>query len=221
MIGSNVLVVGDIHLPAERSDYLKFCRDMRRKYKTKEVVFIGDILDHHAISFHQKNPESDGAVAEYEAAMKALKQWYKAFPDARVCIGNHDERVHRLASSSGIPAMYLREYADIYDTPNWEWEYEHVIDDIYYYHGTGASSGLCPAFNTAKARMQSSVAGHIHSTAGILYTTGPTGEQLFGMNVPNGVDKDHPLMYYSKNFLRKPVNGVGIIKNGTPYLEVM
>lgn len=218
---TKVLVIGDLHLPAERGDYLQFCKDMKRKYKTNEVVFIGDILDHHAISFHQKNPDSDSAVAEYDKAMSALKKWYKAFPKARVCIGNHDERVHRMAAASGIPAMYLKEYSDIYETPNWDWQYEHDIDSIYYYHGTGASSGLCPAFNTAKARLQSAVAGHIHSTAGILYTAGPTKVKLFGMNVPNGVDKDHPLMYYSRNFLRKPVNGVGIVRDGHPYLEVM
>jgi predicted phosphodiesterase len=218
---AKVLVVGDLHLPAERTDYLKFCKDMKRKYKTTEVVMIGDILDHHAISYHQKNPDSDGAVAEYEHAMQSLRKWHKAFPKVRVCIGNHDERVHRLAASSGIPAMYLKEYSDIYETPEWDWDHEHVIDDVYYYHGTGSSSGLCPAFNTAKARMQSAVAGHVHSSAGILNATGPTGDNIFGMNVPGGVDKSHPLMYYGKNFLRKPINGVGLVINGKPYLEVM
>lgn len=217
---SDVLVVGDLHLPAERQDYLQFCKDMKRKHRCKEVVFIGDILDHHAISFHQKNPDSDGAVEEYDKAMKALRQWHKAFPEARVCIGNHDERVHRLAANSGIPAMYLKEYADIYQTPEWDWSYEHEVDDVYYYHGTGGS-GLCPAFNTAKARMQSAVSGHVHATAAVMFTSGPTGEKIFGFNVPGGVDKDHPLMYYGRNFLRKPINGVGIVKNGKPYMEVM
>ena len=218
---TNVLVVGDLHLPAERQDYLQFCKTMKRKHKCTEIMFIGDILDHHAISFHQKNPDSDSAIEEYNKAMSALKKWHKAFPKAKVCIGNHDERVHRMAAASGIPAMYLKEYSDIYETPDWDWEYDHDIDGIYYYHGTGTSGGLCPAFNTGKARLQSSVAGHIHSTAAILYTSGPTGEKIFGMNVPNGVDKDHKLMYYSRNFLRKPVNGVGIVKDGKPYMEVM
>ena len=218
---ANVLVIGDLHLPAERADYLQFCKTMRRKHKTTKTIFIGDILDHHAISFHQKNPDSDGAVEEYTKAMKALRQWYKAFPEACICIGNHDERVHRLAATSGIPAMYLKEYSDIYETPNWDWQYEHTIDNVYYYHGTGATGGLCPAFNTAKARMQSSVAGHVHATAGMLFSAGPTGEKIFGFNVPGGVDKDHPLMYYGRNFLRKPINGVGIVKNRNPYMEVM
>ena len=79
---SSVLVVGDLHLPAERQDYLDFCKAAKRKYKTDQVVFIGDILDHHAISFHQKNPDSDGAVEEYDKAMKSLRVWKKAFPEA-------------------------------------------------------------------------------------------------------------------------------------------
>lgn len=218
---AKVLVIGDIHLPAERQDYLAFCKKVKRKYNTTKTVFIGDILDHHSISFHQKNPDSDGAVEEYTKSMKALKQWNKAFPVASVCIGNHDERVHRLAATSGIPAMYLKEYNDVYGTPDWDWAYSHELDDVYYYHGTGASSGLCPAFNAAKARMQSCVAGHVHATAGILYACGPTNDKIFGFNVPNGVDKNHELMYYSKNFLRKPINGVGVVINGTPYMEIM
>lgn len=218
---SNVLVVGDLHLPAERQDYLQFCKDMKRKHKCTEVLFIGDILDHHAISFHQRNPDSDGAVQEYEKAMTSLKKWNKAFPIAKVCIGNHDERVHRLAASSGIPAMYLKEYCDVYATPTWDWSYDHYVDGIYYCHGTGCSSGICPAFNTAKARLEPVVSGHIHSTAAIVNACGPNNSKIFGMNVPNGVDKDHDLMYYSRNFLKKPVNGLGIVKDGHPYLEIM
>ena len=218
---SNVLVIGDLHLPAEREDYLAFCKSIKKKYRTDSVLFIGDVLDHHAISFHQKNPDSDGAIAEYDRAMESLKNWRKNFPVAKVCIGNHDERVHRLAAASGIPAMYLKDYREIYETPNWDWQYEHSIDGVYYYHGTGVTSGICPAFNTAKARVQSSVCGHVHSTAAIVNMTGPTDENIFGMNVPNGVDKDHPLMYYGRNFLKKPVNGVAVVKNGNPYLEVM
>ena len=41
---SRVLVIGDLHLPAEREDYLDFCKDLRKKYKTTETVFIGDVL---------------------------------------------------------------------------------------------------------------------------------------------------------------------------------
>ena len=218
---TKVLVIGDLHLPAEREDYLEFCRGLRKKYKTTETVFIGDVLDHHAISFHQKHPDADSATAEYHRSMEKLKAWKKAFPSASVCIGNHDERIHRLSSSAGIPAMYLKDYKDIFGTPSWDWAYEHIIDDVAYIHGTGASSGNTPAFNAAKVRVQSTVSGHIHSAASICWLQGPNNDKLFGFNVPNGVDISHTLMYYAKNFLKKPVNGAGVVIDGHPYMEVM
>ena len=218
---TRVLVIGDVHLPAEREDYLDFCKGLRKKYKTNQVVFIGDILDHHAISFHQKHPEADSAVAEYHRAIEKLKDWKKAFPKAKVCIGNHDERIHRLASSSGIPSMYLRDYKDVFNTPGWEWEYEWIIDNVSYLHGTGTRTGVCPSLNQAKARMQSTVCGHIHSVGSIAWAQGPGENKIFGFNVPCGVDREHILMYYSKNFIRKPVNGAGVVINGKPYLEIM
>ncbi len=221
MIMSRVLVIGDLHLPAERDDYLKFCKDLRKKYKTTKVIFIGDVLDHHAISFHQKHPESDSALTEYLDSMKKLKKWKQAFPKAMVCIGNHDERIHRLSASSGIPAMYLKDYKTVFDTPGWDWDYEWIVDGVSYLHGTGASSGVTPAFNAAKARVQSTVCGHIHSTGSICWMLGPNNDKIFGFNVPCGVDKDHILMYYGKNFLKKPVNGAGVVINGHPYLEIM
>jgi predicted phosphodiesterase len=218
---SRVLVIGDLHLPAERSDYLDFCRDLRKKYKTNKVVFIGDVLDHHAISFHERHPEADAAVAEYHRSMEKLKNWKKAFPEAVVCIGNHDERVNRLAASSGIPAMYLRTYEEVFGTPNWNWAFEHVIDDVVYQHGVGCRSGVAPAFTLAKGLMCNVVCGHVHSAGGINWAVGPRENKIFGFNVPCGVDKTHILMYYSRNHIKKPVNGAGVILDGRPYMEIM
>ena len=115
---SRVLVVGDLHFPAIHPEYLSFVKSIKKKWKTNHTVFIGDIVDSQAISFHAKHPELPSAVEEHEQTMKHLSVWYKAFKDAVVCIGNHDERVHRMAADKGIPQMYLREYSDVYNTPN-------------------------------------------------------------------------------------------------------
>jgi UDP-2,3-diacylglucosamine pyrophosphatase LpxH len=113
---ARVLIIGDLHLPAVHPDYLEFCKSLKKKYRTNQTVFIGDVVDLHSISFHKKHPESDAAILEYEKAMSDLKEWKRAFPVASVCIGNHDERIHRLAADSGIPPMYLRDYHNLYDT---------------------------------------------------------------------------------------------------------
>jgi hypothetical protein len=124
-----------------------------------------------------------------------------------------------MAADRGIPQMYLRDYAEVYKTPSWNWGYQHEIDGILYTHGTG-TSGLNPAFNSAKGRLQSCVQGHHHSLATISWIAGPT-TRLFGMCVGSGVDKNHKAMSYGKHFIRKPIVSCGVVIDGHPYLELL
>tara|TARA_Y100000310_G_scaffold337446_1_gene424536 strand:- start:237 stop:905 length:669 start_codon:yes stop_codon:yes gene_type:complete len=215
-----VLVVGDLHLPATHSQYYEFIKQVKRKYKTDETVFIGDIVDHNAISFHQKHPESSSAQDEYKNVQSGLKKWKRLLPEAKVCIGNHDERVHRLGSDAGIPSVYLRQYADVWETPNWDWDFSFLIDGVGYSHGTG-TSGIAPAFNSTRLTGQSWVMGHTHSVASVNWIQAHTGKMLFGMNVGSGVDKKHIAMNYTKNHLKKPILSAGVVIDGHPYLEIM
>ena len=216
---ARVLIIGDLHLPAVHPDYLEFCKSLKKKYRTNQTVFIGDVVDLHSISFHKKHPESDAAILEYEKAMSDLKEWKRAFPVASVCIGNHDERIHRLAADSGIPPMYLRDYHNLYDTPKWVWDHSFLYDDVFYYHGTGINNQF-PSFNAAKARSVSVVSGHCHSVASINWMEGPTN-RVFGLNVGSGVDINHKGMAYGSAFLKKPIVSAGVVIEGHPYLELM
>lgn len=216
---SRVLVIGDLHCPAVLEGYLDFTRHVKKKYKTDTTVFIGDVVDHAAISFHKKNPEHPDAMNEYRMAMDSIVEWRKTYPNAYVTIGNHDERVARLAADAGIPGHYLKNYSEVYNTPNWRWVTHVEIDGVYYYHGVGAGSNY-PAINAAKMRLQSVVMGHYHSVAGINWVCGPTN-RVFGMNVGSGVDREHPAMEYGSAYLRKPIVSVGVVIDGHPYLELM
>jgi predicted phosphodiesterase len=216
---ASVLVISDLHLPAVHADYLDFVLDIKRKYKTNTTVLIGDVIDHASISFHKKHPENPAAIDEYDSAMVRLKDWYKAFPKAYVTVGNHDERVLRLAADAGIPPMYIRNYKEVYKTKGWDWVPSVELDNVYYYHGTGAG-GQYPAINAAKMRLQSVVMGHYHSVAGINWVVGPTS-RIFGMNVGSGVDRFHPAMQYGSAYLKKPVLSCGVVIDGHPYLELM
>ena len=111
-----VLVIGDLHVPAEHPNYLSWIKSIRRKYRTDSVVFIGDVFDLHAISFHKKHPEAPGVMDEAKAAQSALKAWKKTFPEATVIIGNHDARVVRIAADVGIPEAFIKDYAEVFDT---------------------------------------------------------------------------------------------------------
>ncbi|MGL5768052.1 MAG: metallophosphoesterase [Sarcina sp.] len=88
--GTRVLVIGDVHAPFSKSGYREFCIKMYRKHKCNKVVFIGDIIDNHYSSFHDSDPNGMGASEELQKAIKEIALFYKAFPDAKVCIGNHD-----------------------------------------------------------------------------------------------------------------------------------
>ena len=163
---SRVLAIGDIHAPVTRPGYLRFCKNTYKKYKCNTVVLIGDVVDWHGISFHAAHPECPGPTDEFALAYKEIKKWVRAFPKAKVCIGNHDERIIRLAESVNIPKKFLRNYSEIWDTPGWDWDYDHTIDDVYYFHGVG-HGGKYPASNVVTKMLRSVVMGHIHTASGI------------------------------------------------------
>lgn len=218
MAKSNVvLVIADTHFPAVEPGYLDFLRGVQKKYKTNKTVHIGDVVDHHCISRHIKVPELYGALDEYKAAMKQLKEFAKAFPDVVVTEGNHDSRVRKIASEAGVPQMYLKDYDEIYPV-GWKWVPEIVIDKVLYSHGIG-TSGLFPAFNLAKSIGLSTVCGHHHTKCGIqwLHTNHQT---FFGMNVGCGIDAKSYAMAYGQHNIAQPVLACGVVIDGKlPYIE--
>jgi len=216
---SRVLVIGDPHCGATHPRYLDFCCDIRDSWQCGEVVIIGDIIDHHNVSFHGRDPEAIGPLDEFVTVKAELDLWKKKFPKAKVCIGNHDERIYRLASSVNIISKYIRPYSEVWDTPEWEWDYEFIIDNVHYSHGTGCS-GINPAFNAATKRMMSTVIGHCHSRAGIKWAAGPN-TRIFGMDVGCGVDHKAIAMRYGRNMLAKPILACGVVIDGIPYHEIM
>jgi len=219
---SRVLVIGDIHAPLTHPKYLAFCKKIKKKHRCTEVVFIGDIVDHHVISFHDKHPEAPAVKQEYEDTLKEVAKWYKAFPKAEVLIGNHDERHLRIGKKNQIPELYFKSYNELFETPGWEWTQTLTKDGVYYHHGHGiaSSSSVLPAATVAMKTGRSSVLGHFHSRAGTV-TFNVDGSNVFGLQVGCGVDNSHPAMDYSKS-LYKNIISCGVVLNGeSAYLEVM
>ena len=216
---NNVLVIGDIHEPVSRRGYRRFCRKIYNKYKCNQVVFIGDVVDWHGLSFFAHHPDAPGPTDEYKIAHKCIEKWQEEFPVATVCIGNHDARVVRTAESVGIPSKFLRYYADIWDTPDWDWVDDVIIDDVYYMHGIGYG-GLHPAYNASKHLGMSAVLGHIHSVAGIKWNVSPA-KRWFGMDVGCGIDDKKYAFAYGKHAKRRSVISCGVVIDGHPYHEMM
>ncbi len=216
---NKVLCIGDIHEPVCRKNYLPFCQDLYREWDCDTVVFLGDIADFSAISFHAAHPECPGPNDEYRLAYAKIQKWYKAFPRAKVCIGNHDARIIRLAESVSIPAKFLRNFNEVWDTPGWDWDYHHIIDDVYYFHGTG-NGGTYPAPNAAKKMLMSVVMGHCHSAAGIKWIASPQ-RRIFGMDVGCGIDDKAFAFAYGQHNIKRSIISAAVVLDGVPYHEIM
>ncbi len=216
---SRILVVGDIHEPATHPAYLAWCQHLYEKWDCDEVVLIGDVLDYHVISFHGKEIDTPNAEVEYEISLAGVARWRDAFPVATVTIGNHDERVHRLAASVSIPARFIRSFGDLWETPKWKWVREVVKDKCLFIHGTGFS-GQQPEIAAARASMMNVTLGHCHSVGGVRRASTPS-QDIWGMSTGCGVDIEHPAMRYGKNLVSKPVLGAGVILDGQPIHEAM
>lgn len=213
------LVIGDIHAPVTHPGYLRFCRDLYHQHDCNQVVFIGDVVDWHAISFHTHHPEAPGPDDEYQLAAMCVQQWYKAFPKARVCIGNHDARVIRLAETVNIPKRFIRDYKDTWQTPGWTWADDFILDDVYYFHGTG-SGGLHPAYNTMGKMLMSVVQGHIHSAGGIKWKANPQ-KRVFGMDTGCGIDDRAYAFAYGQMLKVRSILSAGVVIDGVPQHVIM
>ncbi len=217
---SRVLCIGDLHCPVERVGYMQFCKDLYEEWDCNTVVFIGDIVDWSAISFHANNPEGPGPLDEFKLALAATQKWYKVFPKAIITLGNHDSRPRRLAESVNIPAKFIRDYADLWKTPNWRWVQSIMIDDVYYCHGHGRGGGNTPAWNLSKKMGMSVVMGHFHTKGGVNWSSNPL-RRWFGMDVGCGINDKTYAFAYAKEQVTRSILSAGIILDGTPYFEIM
>jgi hypothetical protein len=214
-----VLAVGDPHEPVCHPGYRAWCKYLYNKFKCMKVVIIGDIVDHCGISFHAANPMCPGPNDEFLLTYDCIQKWYKDFPNSYVTIGNHDARVLRLSESVNIPSRYIRDYADTWGTKKWKWVDDVVIDDVYYFHGTGRS-GTHPAYNAMKDNLMSCVMGHCHSASGVKWMA-QVKKRTFGMDTGCGIDIDAYQFAYGKHSRTRPVLSAGVVLDGVPQHFIM
>jgi hypothetical protein len=206
----NVLVIGDQHLPFGHNNYLDFCEKQYKKYNCSTAVFIGDIIDAHAISYHEHNPNGMSAGDELKAAINILKQWYKVFPNAYVTPGNHDCLIQRRSITHGLPSQLFKSFAEIIEAPKgWKFAHSFDIDGVLYTHGTGGGGDNAYMQRAMKYR-QSTVIGHFHSSLGVKYMASHK-DLIFGMAVGSGIDIKSYAMEYNKDFLNRPIIGCGVV----------
>lgn len=211
---NHVLVIADTHEPFCKKGYLEFVRGVQEKYNCGTVIHIGDEVDNCAISRWEKDPDGLSAGSEYDRALKAMKRWYEVFPQVKVCIGNHSERMFKLAAAVGLSKKFVKPYEEIWEAPKlWAWKTSWEFSGVLYTHGTGNTSEI-GAFNKAQMLRQNVVMGHIHTTAGIKFSASQK-DLVWGMMVGGAVDDKAYAFTYARENLRKSIIGCGIVLDGT------
>lgn len=207
---NNVLVIADTHFPFEKKGYLEHCLNIRDKYNCGTIVHIGDEIDNCGISQWEKDPDGFSAGTEASLAQEKMKIWYKAFPEVKVCIGNHTARPFRLARANGMPKKFIKTYEDAWEAPKgWKWAEHWEIDGVLYTHGTGFS-GANAAIRIATRHRQNTVVGHIHSEAGVQYSASKI-DLIWGLQVGGALDDSSYAAYYAKDQLKKSIVGCGVV----------
>jgi predicted phosphodiesterase len=211
---ARTLIIGDTHLPFTHRHYFDFCRRIRSKYRCDTVVHIGDEVDNHAISYHETNPDGWSAGHEADRAEVQLqKWWFKSFPNAHVCLGNHSHLHMRQAMTAGIPKRFMKTHSEAWNAPKgWKWADAHEIDGVLYIHGIGFS-GETGHLKAAKEHRQSIVMGHANAFAGVA-PSASRHDLIFGMNVGCGIDIDAYAFAFGKHFPKRPILSCGVVIDG-------
>jgi len=111
-MNKRILVISDMHVPYHHKDSIEFLREIKKEYKPDMIVNIGDLLDFHAISMHEHNPDLFSAGHELKEARKYIKELEDIFPKMVEVDSNHSSLVYRRALKFGMSKEFLKDYGD-------------------------------------------------------------------------------------------------------------
>jgi predicted phosphodiesterase len=206
-------IIGDCHMPFTLKGYLQFCYDTFKQYNVNQVMMIGDLVDHHALSRFQTEVDAMGGRSEYTLAIEMIKDMIVLFPSLKLTLGNHDNIPKRQAATLGLHSGFIKSFSEAYELPDtWIVDTEFLIDDVIYKHGLcsgGANGTLQHAINAR----HSIAIGHKHSCGGVRYNdNGYT--RIFGLDCGCGINRKAYAFAYGKEMTSKPALGCGIVIDG-------
>lgn len=203
-------------MPYCHPDTWKFLAAIKKKYQPDRVICLGDEVDGHALSYHEKDPDLDSAGPELEKAIKFLKPIYKLFPVVDILESNHGSLVFRKAKTAGIPKRALKSYRETLEAPiGWKWHFDLRITmsngvDLYCHHGKSAKAaelsvteGCCTA------------EGHHHTKFHVTFWRNSKG-LFYGIHAGYLGDHDSLSQAYARSNLKKGIVGAFMILNGQP-----
>lgn len=221
MANARILVISDLHQPYGHSDTVAFLKAIKTKYKPDRVIFTGDEIDAHSLSFHEHNPDLLSPSDELQTAINRLQPLYRLFPEADIMESNHGSMVYRKGVFHGLPRHVFKSYRDVLEAPKgWRWHPHMVLrlsngQHTYFCHSKGSD-----ILKVSQAMGMSVVQGHSHERFEIRYWANSLG-LYWGMHVGCLVDDDSLAFNYNKVNLKRPLIGSAMIINGLPLLIPM
>lgn len=218
---SRILFLSDLHFPYHHKNTFEFLQMLKDRYQPTRIIGLGDELDHHAMSFHDSDPDLFSAGDELKFALKYIKQLEEMFPEMTLLDSNHGSMVFRKSKHHGIPRHYLKSYNEVLGVSDkWQWVNDLVLDlpdgqKVYCHHGKSAD-----AIKTSQAMSMSHVCGHFHEKFGIQYWANPNG-LFFAINSGCLIDDSNYAFAYNNSNLKRPLIGTSLIIDGVPILEAM
>jgi hypothetical protein len=125
------LIISDLHCPYHHPDAFEFLYQLDRQFKFQRVLNVGDLIDHHAGSFHTSEPDALGPEEEYRAARDAALDLQSLFPEMVITQGNHDKIPMRKLKECGLPTSVLSNYNKMYELEDsWYWTDKYRFDSM-------------------------------------------------------------------------------------------
>ena len=123
------LIISDMHVPYEHPHAMDFLRELQKYYRFKRVLNVGDLIDHHAGSYHESEPDALSPEEEYHEAGEKARALQRLFPHMIITQGNHDRIPQRKMITSGLPASMLSDYNLLYGLKDtWRWCNKYYFD---------------------------------------------------------------------------------------------
>ena len=214
---NRILCIPDPHIPYQHPNLFVDIAQHIRYFKPTHIVIMGDLVDFHAVSRHDPDPDAPDAKTEFERTRICINKLKRTIPNGinvYLCIGNHDNRIEKRAAINGIPKVFLKSFAELFDLPKrWKIDDVHYINDIAFTHGHSNLRG-----KTALSYGTNVVQGHFHSMLDISYHQTPT-KLIWSVFAGSGADNKSLALAYGKNSLAKDVYGFVLIENGVPRIE--
>jgi len=216
-----IMYIADTHIPYIHNDYIDFVKAVKKKYKPQEIYHLGDLIDNHAISYHESSPELFSAGDELEMSKDFIQELGKVCPKMVILQGNHDRLPIRKARTAGLPSRWIKENSEVFDMPKgWIWKNEHTAE-----LGDGRKVWIRHQFcaNPLDMAIRNDICiaqGHYHNKGRIDSLTDKYNN-VWAMTVGCGIDDKSRAYEYNKLDKERPVLNVCVSINGIPYTEWM